>query len=310
MCPIVATIGCLFAFSAAGGSGPPQLQTSNIELTEVDITTIRGFRAGDSAVFGVSLGMTRDAARAVLSKHPFLLVKADAYYPTRLYVYDRRPDGSAGRSLLYYIWSPDDPALDEIVVFGDFIGYLKGNTKRLLSLESLDPRSSIVKTFLGQPDRSMVTRDFPLADLRDTRYYYDAKGLTITRTHWGTAPDTVVFSLVNSSGREGARSTPLPGPGAVTVLDGCYATRVQVMSLTVIARFAFRRDGTFVEDRPIDGEVVGVPGRYRVRGGTIELAYADGQVRRKAFAAAKTGKIQMGVSTYVLGTGCGTQQGE
>ncbi len=164
------------------------------ELTECDITSIKEFRADKVTVFGVSLGMTKEEALPLLNADERLIVKQDKFNPTWLCVYDKNPDGSEGEQVLQYVWKPTEQGLSTITIFETCSKYLKGNTKRLLTLEVLDPHSDFSKSFLGYPNRSEVTANIPELGLKHTSYYYDAKWLKIVHKQ-SEGSDSVIILL-------------------------------------------------------------------------------------------------------------------
>lgn len=170
-------------------------QRPKFELTETDITAIRNFRADQLTVYGVSLGMTKDEAESLLRANEGIIVEQDRWNPTRLYVYDKTPDGFKNRCILYYIWRPNDPGLACITVFEDCAKHLKGNTKLLLTLAALDLESDISKSFLRYPNRSKLTLDIPMIEVKHTTYYYEDKWLEVTHQHH-MGDEGVVFALV------------------------------------------------------------------------------------------------------------------
>lgn len=169
-------------------------QADKYELTQTDITTVATFHSKQVSVFGVSLGMSRAVAEDILRANPLLLIEQDKPNPTRLYVYDRKADGTKNKCVLYYIWEPDNPKLSSITVFPDCNKYLKGKTKMLLTFAVLDNYSDIRSSFLSYPDRSKVTLDIP-GIAKTTSYYYQARGIEISLRTMGQE-NSIVFALL------------------------------------------------------------------------------------------------------------------
>jgi hypothetical protein len=210
------------------------------ELTETDITTVKDFRAVHAQILGVSLGMTMQQAVQILSAHKGLLIERDENNPTRLYVYDRAPDGTkAGDSILYYIWEPSDPRLLEITVFQGFAKYLHGHTKDLLTLAALDSASPISRSFLGEPSHSRVTFNMPEIKSRDTTYSWNAKGIDVIDRRLGD-DRSVVFALVLAERFPGERWLRATLKASGTYIIWAVAGLAGLAAFVALARFSRR----------------------------------------------------------------------
>lgn len=64
-----------------------------------------------------------------------------------------------------------------------------------MTFEALDSNSEFKNKFIGYPDRSKITLEFPSIDVKHTTYYYDEIGLEITHKYSPKEEETV-FAIV------------------------------------------------------------------------------------------------------------------
>ncbi|MEX0966422.1 MAG: hypothetical protein WD077_04235 [Bacteroidia bacterium] len=171
-----------------------QSPNEKIEIMKTDITSVQNFNAEMVTVYGVSLGMLQHEALEILRKNDNLFVKIDNYNEYRVYVYDKNEEGERNEPILYYIWEKGATGLKMITFFTPSVEYLVGNTKDLLSLQTLDSNSGICKEFLGKCNYQKVTLDIPSIEMKHTAFYFVERGLKVTkRTDEGTSD--VVFCI-------------------------------------------------------------------------------------------------------------------
>ena len=173
---------------------------SEFELTKIDITKINDINSNDISVFGIKLGMTKDEVENRLSQVPNLYIKLDTMHTTkdyRLYIYDKEHTEYHNGCILYLIWENSRKDLNKIVFYKGFNFYLKGLTKDLLTLNSVDSESDIYKRFLVKPDTSKITLEIPCLKYRHVTYYYKEKGIEIThQIDLNYDTEKVVFAIV------------------------------------------------------------------------------------------------------------------
>jgi azurin len=156
------------------------------------VKALAGIKSAAISIYGFHLGMTRPEAESLLEKSSILIPVPDGANPNRIYVYDRRPDGSKGKCVLYFIWNAGSSTMDGITVFPDFRPHLKTDLKRLLSFEAVDDRSDFMKYMFGYPNRSKVTLDVSSIGIKHTTYYYDTLGISVTLRHSNDGDDVVL----------------------------------------------------------------------------------------------------------------------
>ncbi len=173
---------------------------SEFELTKIDITKINDINSNDISVFGIKLGMTKDEVENRLSQVPNLYIKLDTMHTTkdyRLYIYDKGHTEYHNGCILYLFWENRRKDLNKIVFYKGFSFYLKGLTKDLLTLNSVDSESDIYKRFLVKPDTSKITLEIPCLKYRHVTYYYKEKGIEIThKIDMNYDTEKVVFAIV------------------------------------------------------------------------------------------------------------------
>jgi hypothetical protein len=165
-----------------------------IELTRDNPSTLISTNSSAYTIFGFRLGMSPTQARKVLRRNKMLVAERDR--ASRIYVYDRAPHGTKGKTILYLIWEPDRKRLEQITIFDDCGKYLKPNFARLLTSEALSDSSLFKQTFIGDADQSAVTLDVPSIGLKNTTYFYETIGIEVTLVHLSKNEEHVVFALV------------------------------------------------------------------------------------------------------------------
>lgn len=170
---------------------------SAIELTQDNPRTLISTKSQDYTIQGLRLGITHSKAWKVLAKMSSPIGFQDPYNPSRIYVYDRKPDGRKGEALLYLIWEPGEETMNQITVFHGFRGSLSQNFRRLLTFEAVDDQSPFKKQFIGYANRSKTTLVVPEIGLKHVTYFYDDIGLEITHKH-SSEGEEVIFAIVRS----------------------------------------------------------------------------------------------------------------
>lgn len=151
---------------------------NKVEISKFDITKIRGFRADMVSVYGVYLGMKMTTAKRYLLNNDEIIMATNTNEPLSIKIYDRNAQGKMNKLLANLIWESASGGLKEIKVLEGFAPHLKGNTKRLLTLEAINTNSYISKAFLGKPD--LVKRNkFTFINLVSTKYFFNKKGLIV-----------------------------------------------------------------------------------------------------------------------------------
>lgn len=174
-----------------------QQHHSSTEITQVDFTHNNELTSGDLSVFGIGLGMSQNEAMAAMDLHPELYYEEDNMHESgdfRIYVYDRMDNGASKNCILYLIWDNGQATLSSITFFEDFIFYLQGSSRDLLTLNAIDPESDIYRNYLGEPGYSEVTLDIPMIGLKHITYYYPSRGLEITHKR-NSDGESVVFAF-------------------------------------------------------------------------------------------------------------------
>ena len=157
------------AHPSASAAGRPQ-EAQTYELTETDIVQIANFHSRKATVFGVSLGMSRASVKQVIEGQRSLQLE-DIKNSSGCYI----KDGTNGKQLLSLTFGPHG-TISQIVIFSPRC--LVGDTKRLLTLETIDRNSAIVREFLGYP-KSITNRSPYPETWGDIRYTYEDKGIVI-----------------------------------------------------------------------------------------------------------------------------------
>ncbi len=166
-----------------------------LELTKDNPKTLVSTRSPDYTIHGLRLGITHSQAWEILGKTSSLMGFKDDRNPSRIYVYNRKSDGSKGEAALYLIWEPSEETMSRIAVFQGFRASLSPNVRRLLTFEAIDNQSPFKREFLGYPNRSKVTLDLPSIGSKDITYFYDEIGIAVTHEH-SREGDKVMFVIV------------------------------------------------------------------------------------------------------------------
>jgi hypothetical protein len=169
-----------------------------IDLGNDNPSTLIGTKSIDYRIYGFRLGLTHEQTWKILANNHLLLGERDADNPSRIYVYSRDVDGSKGKAILYLIWEPSERGMSRITFFQDIRSALSQSFRRLLTFEAVDDDSDFKKKFIGYANRSGITVDIPLINVKHTTYFYDEIGLEVTRQR-NFDEDLVVFAIVQHS---------------------------------------------------------------------------------------------------------------
>ena len=187
---VAAIIITLLALVASGCG-----QNGDVDLTTASASEFAKAKSTNMTIEGFRLGMSRQEAEQNLAKSPSIIGEQDEHNPTRLYVFGKNPNGSKGDSLLYLIWEPGQERLSTITVFGDYRARLSADLRPLLTFEVLSDSSEVRKKLLGYPTRTQDEEVAASIAFRHTHYFYEDKGVQVTRTH-SSDGDEVVFALI------------------------------------------------------------------------------------------------------------------
>jgi hypothetical protein len=155
---LTAALGHPLQVSGQVGQGRPL----TIELTAVDITTVKTFRADQVSFLGVRLGMTQAEVSTALKGQPEIDTQPDEMLMTvtRLNVL------RSGTQVAAFEWRPDDVRLHKIILLPAASSLLHGATRQLLSDDVRDSASAI-RAFLGAPV------SFPKEQYSELSHYND-----------------------------------------------------------------------------------------------------------------------------------------
>lgn len=169
------------------------------ELTSVDITQRPALTSATCAVFGIRLGMKREAVLKRLGEKDLLWGYYNGYLLTEkkfsdiVYVYDRLSSEAVGGALLRLKFN-NDGRLASITLYPAMGKYLVGESKLLVDQEVLEP--SVRRRLLGRADR-VESQDLPIIDLKLDIFHYQARGFQIRHKHsYSKRTDEVYFSLI------------------------------------------------------------------------------------------------------------------
>lgn len=165
------------------------------ELTTTDLLTVEGFVGTEASVLGLRLGQTWDEAKAIVEANPDLVFDLDEANPGRFYVQDA--GGGAGDTALFYCQWPDDrKTMGRLVIYPRAKRFMPEGAARLLELRSFGDASPDVATWLGKPDRSVVTLDIPSIGLKLTTHVFESRAIEVVDyASSGEAPH-VILALV------------------------------------------------------------------------------------------------------------------
>ena len=187
---ILALAPVLPASSAEGGFA---------ELTVVDIIQSPTLTSSHCAVFGIGLGMKREAILKRLGEKDLLWGYYNGYLLTEkkfsdlIYVYDRLSSEAVGGALLRLKFN-NDGRIASIILYPAMGRYLVGESKLLVDQEVLEP--SVRRRLLGRADK-VESQDLPIIDLKLDIYNYRARGFQIRHKHsYSKRTDEVYFSLI------------------------------------------------------------------------------------------------------------------
>jgi len=186
---ILVTTYCLlaifFGIGEAVAQADEKYQTKYVELTEADSAAFAKLKSMQISVYGIHLGMSRKDVEAILRKSTIMVGvenKTDKKY-NRLYVYQKKADGSKSDCILCLVWDLSQKKLQQILIFHGFRNHLKDDLKRLLTLEVFDDNSEFKKKVFGRANRSSTTFDIPQIKSKHITYYYDDRGIEVVHKH-------------------------------------------------------------------------------------------------------------------------------
>ncbi|MFQ6672242.1 MAG: hypothetical protein ACE5KY_02990 [Candidatus Tectimicrobiota bacterium] len=169
------------------------------ELTAVDITQRPTLTSSRCAVFGVRLGMSKEAVLKHIGSKDLLWGYYNGYLLTEkkfsniIYVYDRLSSEAVGGALFRLRFDPDG-RLDAITLYPAMGKYLVGESKRLVDQEVLEP--TVRRRLLGPADQ-VESEELPIIDLKLDIFHYRARGFQIRHKHsYSKRTDEVYFSLL------------------------------------------------------------------------------------------------------------------
>ncbi len=184
---LIIILGVLFThIQVYSDTGEPDTKRKTYkEITKTDITRYKNITAKEILVFGIHLGMTPDEVSESIKYNSAIFLKEDPFNENRIYLYDTNKINNKNRCIGYlkYTSEPDNSKLrlSEVVLYFDFIHYMVGNSKNLLTLEVINKNSQIVKNFIGFPATRNTELDIPSLGLKSFSYYYPDKNFKITR---------------------------------------------------------------------------------------------------------------------------------
>ncbi|TSA23524.1 hypothetical protein D4R71_08350 [bacterium] len=152
------------------------VDTNQYELTETDITLKQDFCSNQVTIYGVALGMDKQEVINKVSTNNELII-VDETKNSRMRIYDKKSDGTKNKDILLFVWDPQNQKISEMIIYGNFKKYLKGDTKLLLNTNVIDSKSKILKSFLGNFDKSEIKSNSEY--YKSTRYYYNSINIAI-----------------------------------------------------------------------------------------------------------------------------------
>jgi S1-C subfamily serine protease len=152
---------------------PPNDSLKRYELTETDILGMKNVRSSQLSVFGVSLGMTLDEAKTKINEYSSVELMRSEDDGKRWILVDRKSLGGIG----VFTWRNNEDGLAEIKVNSNFVRYMIGESKRLLTAEAFTAKAGPVRAFLGSPDQ--VVNGLGVKTL----HLYSDRGITMEASH-------------------------------------------------------------------------------------------------------------------------------
>lgn len=175
-----AVIPRLFAYNNPEDTKEPT-NKSHYDLLNYDITMLKKFDPWKISVFGVYLGMKIEEAEAIFENHRVAYIVQDKFNNNRYYLYDYKKENGKNIPLAYFKWDNRDSGLKEIIIYPGFARFLVGETKKLVTSESLNFSSYLVKNFLGYPAKKLVTLNVPSIQMKNTSYFYPDKNFQVIK---------------------------------------------------------------------------------------------------------------------------------
>ncbi|MEE9304688.1 MAG: hypothetical protein V3U77_00350 [bacterium] len=170
-----------------------------VELTAVDITPRSALTSSQLTVFGLRLGMPKEAVLEHLGQKDLLWGYYNGYlltekkYTDIIYVYDRLSSEAVGGALLRLKFD-SERRLATITLYPAMGNYLVGRSKWLVDQEVLEP--TVRRQLLGRAD-NVESQELPIIDLKLDIFHYRARGFQIRHKHsYSKRTDEVYFSLL------------------------------------------------------------------------------------------------------------------
>jgi len=170
---------------------PISQKNDSVEMTKTDITSLPSFNGSHATVFGIALGMGREAVKAKLANYPYFKLVPDPFNGKRFYLNDLSNDTSSV-ALAYLIWPNYDTGLYQVILYPPMSKFLKGLSSDIVTPSCVDPATEIHK-FLGEPSAKKVTSDIPSIKSKTTQLYYPKYSIIIEESQEGT---DVKYNLV------------------------------------------------------------------------------------------------------------------
>jgi hypothetical protein len=170
-----------------------------IELTAVDFTPRPALTSSRFTVFGLRLGMPREAVLEHLGKMDLLWGYYNGYLLTEkkftdiIYVYNRLSSEAVGGALVRLKFD-SKRRLAAITLYPAMANHLVGQSKRLVDQDVLEP--TVRRQLLGREDK-VESHELPIIDLKLDIFHYRARGFQIRHRHsYSKRTDEVYFSLI------------------------------------------------------------------------------------------------------------------
>lgn len=169
------------------------------ELTAFDLATRPEVTSSDLTVFGLKLGMTKEAVLGHLEEKNLLwgyyngYLLTDKKFADIVYVFDRTDQGALGSALLRMNFSQNG-MLEAITLYPAMAKHLVGESVKLVDQEVLEP--SVRRRLLGG-DGTKESEELPIIDLKLDIFHYMERGFQVRHKHsYSKRTDEVYFSIV------------------------------------------------------------------------------------------------------------------
>jgi len=152
------------------------------EVTEDDITRVKGIDADSISVLGIHLGMPMQQAKMQIARKQGVFFRQDKFNNYRLYLYDYEKRRGRHIPLAYFKWENRDSGLKELLLYRDFGNYMAGKSRKLVTKEALSYyEEGVGKHFLGYPEKKEDILNVPSQGIRHTAYYYEGKAYQVIK---------------------------------------------------------------------------------------------------------------------------------